>query len=98
MDGWNTTFLLGRPIFRCELLVSGRVHPRRLTNRTLESLIFLPVGQCILRFFRRSSSEGFQEKFFLYFAIVDFSFGETSSVISLFFVEHLHFSGQNVGS
>ncbi len=25
MDGWNTTFLLGRPIFRCELLVSGRV-------------------------------------------------------------------------
>ena len=26
MDGWNTTFLLGRPIFRCELLVSGRVY------------------------------------------------------------------------
>ena len=25
MDAWNTTFLLGRPIFRCELLVSGRV-------------------------------------------------------------------------
>ena len=25
MDGWNTTFLLGRPIFRGELLVSGRV-------------------------------------------------------------------------
>ena len=28
MDGWNTTFLLGRPIFRgelLELLVSGRV-------------------------------------------------------------------------
>ncbi len=25
MDGWNTTFLLGRPIFRCELLVSGKV-------------------------------------------------------------------------
>ena len=25
MDGWNTTFLLGWPIFRCELLVSGRV-------------------------------------------------------------------------
>ena len=23
--GWNTTFLLGRPIFRCELLVPGRV-------------------------------------------------------------------------
>jgi len=26
IDGWNTTFLLGRPIFRGELLVSGRVH------------------------------------------------------------------------
>ncbi len=25
MDGWNTTFLLGRPIFRGELLVSGSV-------------------------------------------------------------------------
>ena len=25
MDAWNTTFLLGRPIFRCELLVSGKV-------------------------------------------------------------------------
>ena len=25
MDGWNTTFLLRRPIFRGELLVSGRV-------------------------------------------------------------------------
>ena len=25
MDGWNTTFLLGSPIFRGELLVSGRV-------------------------------------------------------------------------
>jgi len=25
MDGWNTSFLLGWPIIRCELLVSGRV-------------------------------------------------------------------------
>ena len=25
MDGWKTSFLLGNPIFRCELLVSGRV-------------------------------------------------------------------------
>ena len=25
MDGWNTSFLLRWPIFRCELLVSGRV-------------------------------------------------------------------------
>ena len=28
MDGWNTTFLLGRPIFRCNSSVSGRVGPR----------------------------------------------------------------------
>ena len=27
MDGWNTSFLLGWPIFWCELLVSGRVSP-----------------------------------------------------------------------
>ena len=26
MDGWNTSFLLRWPIFRCELLVSGRVN------------------------------------------------------------------------
>ena len=26
MDGWNTSFLLGWPIFRGELLVSGRVY------------------------------------------------------------------------
>ena len=26
MEGWNTIFLLGRPIFRGELLVSGRVY------------------------------------------------------------------------
>ena len=25
MDGWETSFLLKKPIFRCELLVSGRV-------------------------------------------------------------------------
>ena len=25
MNGWNTSFLLGRPIFRGELLVSGSV-------------------------------------------------------------------------
>ena len=31
MDGWNTTFLLGWPIFRGELLVSGRV-PLTLDN------------------------------------------------------------------
>ncbi len=27
MDGWNTNFLLGRPIFRGEPLVSGSVTP-----------------------------------------------------------------------
>ena len=26
MDGWKMNFLLGWPIFRCELLVSGRVN------------------------------------------------------------------------
>ena len=26
MDGWNTDFLLGRPIFKCELLVLGRIY------------------------------------------------------------------------
>ena len=26
MDDWNTTFLLGWPVFRCELLVLGRVN------------------------------------------------------------------------
>ena len=31
MDGWNTSFHLGWPIFRGELLVSGRVQPRKLT-------------------------------------------------------------------
>ena len=25
MDGWNTTFVLGRPFFRGELLVLGRI-------------------------------------------------------------------------
>ena len=28
MDGWNTTFLSGRPIFRGKLFVSGRVEPQ----------------------------------------------------------------------
>ena len=28
MDGWKMNFLLGRPIFRCDLLVSGRVLPK----------------------------------------------------------------------
>ena len=32
MDAWNTTFLLGRPIFRGELLVSGRVYHILLCN------------------------------------------------------------------
>ncbi len=36
MDGWNTTFLLGRPIFRGEPLVSGRV----LTNWNPAIIIF----------------------------------------------------------
>ena len=37
MDGWNTTFLLGRPIFRCELLVSGRVSLTTLQKYPMEA-------------------------------------------------------------
>ena len=37
MDGWNTSFLLGRLIFRCELLVLGRVsgqdHPPFISHK-----------------------------------------------------------------
>ena len=40
MDGWNTTFLLGRPIFRGELLVSGRVRPYFLGGALEGSLKF----------------------------------------------------------
>ena len=36
MDGWNTTFLLGRHIFRGKLLVSGRVRPYFLGGGALE--------------------------------------------------------------
>ncbi len=47
MDGWNTTFLLGRPIFRGELLVSGRVliwHPnRRKRNPTWRITHLTPI-------------------------------------------------------
>ena len=32
-DGWNTTFLLGRPIFRGELLVSGNPDPQNLPRK-----------------------------------------------------------------
>ena len=39
MDGWNTTFLLGRPIFRGELLVSGRVsHDIQLSMQNAQSI------------------------------------------------------------
>ena len=34
MDGWNTTFLLGWPIFRGELLVSGSVSMQKLETGT----------------------------------------------------------------
>ena len=43
MDGWNTIFLLGRPIFRGELLVSGRVKIIILFSKvTLDP----PLGSC----------------------------------------------------
>ena len=52
MDGCNTSFLLGRPIFRCELLVSGRVIDLKSVARFLFSChlsllawLFFPVSQ-----------------------------------------------------
>ena len=33
MDGWNTSFLLGWPIFRCELLVLGSVSRKELEGK-----------------------------------------------------------------
>ena len=39
MDGWNTTFLLGRPIFRGELLVSGRVVVGKMVGSLCHSLV-----------------------------------------------------------
>ena len=39
MDGWNTTFLLGRSIFRGELLVLGRVP--KMEGLGVLNLIFL---------------------------------------------------------
>ena len=38
MDDWKTSFLLGWPIFRCELLVSGRV-VTSLMDATFGSLL-----------------------------------------------------------
>ena len=40
LDGWNTRFLLGWPIFRDELLVWGRVNDK---NNFLKMPIFLGV-------------------------------------------------------
>ena len=40
MDGWNTSFLLGWPIFRCELLVSGRVLPLN-SDKVLDPEVFI---------------------------------------------------------
>ena len=37
MDGWNTGFLLGWPIFRGELLVSGSLPSLKLTARAPEN-------------------------------------------------------------
>ena len=37
MYGWNTSFLLGWPIFRGELLVLGSVLPKNLGRDSLDS-------------------------------------------------------------
>ncbi len=39
MAGWNTTFLLGMPIFRGELLVSGRVCAKKKVPRCLSRFL-----------------------------------------------------------
>ena len=44
MDGWNTTFLLGWPIFRGELLVSGRVFLRGVGSPVFFLLIVVGLG------------------------------------------------------
>ena len=44
MDGWNITFLLGRPIFRGELLVSGRISPKIWEASWLVMLIFWVIS------------------------------------------------------
>ncbi len=41
MDGWKMTFLLGNLIFRCELLVSGRV----VSGRVISSFWWFPFVQ-----------------------------------------------------
>ena len=46
MDGWNTTFILGWPIFRGKPLVSGRVYLREPLPRLRHSGIFF--GKLIL--------------------------------------------------
>ena len=43
MDGWNTTFLLGWPIFRGELLVSGRVWFTFCPGAGFKDVLFSPL-------------------------------------------------------
>ena len=49
MDGWNTSFLLGWPIFRCYMLVSGSVYtkgtarPKNPPNAKFGKLIYSQV-------------------------------------------------------
>ena len=44
MDGWNTSFLLGWPIFRGELLVSGRVIQVIFDDKSQESVVVYKAG------------------------------------------------------
>ena len=47
MDGWKTSFLLGRPIFSCQLLVSGGVFQDlfRLVNSSTSPRILKKEGR-----------------------------------------------------
>ena len=49
MDGWNTSFILGRPIFRCELLVSGRVS--RMWTHKYDINMLSKISSVYLEFF-----------------------------------------------
>ena len=49
MDGWNTTFLLGRPIFRGEPLVSGRVSILDVNDACLHAISDFRYLQILFR-------------------------------------------------
>ena len=42
MDGWNTSFFLGWPIFRGEMLVLGSVYFEHISSHTKELTLLYP--------------------------------------------------------